>query len=406
VTIACPDCGTLEDLPALPARSTAVCLGCHAALEKTSGRSLGAALACALATFLLLFPVNILPLIRVDIFGMHSSNVIAAGIFQLWGRGWIILAGLSAVLVILLPFLRFGLLSAVLAALRLGQHPRWLGPAFRWSIWLDPFAMLDVYLLAGCVGYYRLSNVSQANISIELGGACFIAAAILTMLSRATLDRRTVWRAIGGEVQIESGDAAHDMIGCTTCDLVQPRSAEGCPCPRCGAKLAVRKPHASMRTAALLATAFILLFPANLYPMNINTQLGNQSGYTIFTGIYDLFRTGLWPLGALVFCTSILIPAVKIFAIGWCVLSVWLRSDRHLVAKTEVFRIVAETGRWSKTDPFAIVFFVPLMNFGALGSGSAGWGATAFILMTFVTMIASVTFDPRLMWDAARAAPP
>lgn len=406
VTIACPDCGTLEELPALPARSTAVCIGCRAALEKTSGRSLDAALACAAATLLLLFPVNILPLIRVDIFGIHSSNVIAAGIFQLWGRGWIILAGLSAVLVILLPFLRFGLLSAVLATLRLGHHPRWLGPAFRWSIWLDPFAMLDVYLLAGCVGYYRLSNISQANISIELGGACFIAAAILTMLSRATLDRRTVWRAIGGEVHIQASEAPGEVLGCTACDLVQPRSAQGCPCPRCGATLSVRKPHASMRTAALLATSFVLLFPANLYPMNISTQLGTQTGYTIFTGIYDLFQNGLWPLGALVFCTSILIPAVKIFAIGWCVLSVWLRSDRHLVAKTEVFRIVAESGRWSKTDPFAIVFFVPLMNFGALGSGSAGWGATAFMLMTFLTMIASVTFDPRLMWDAARASSP
>jgi len=403
VTIACPDCGTLEELPVLPARSTAVCIGCRAPLEKTSGRSLGAALACALATFVLLFPVNILPLIRVDIFGLHASNVIAGGIFQLWGSGWILLAGLSAVLLILLPFLRFGLLSAVLAALRFGHRAPWLGPAFRWAVWLDPFAMLDVYLLAACVGYYRLSNISQAQISIELGGACFIAAAILTMLSRAALDPRTVWRAIGGEVQVDPG---HDMIGCTTCDLVQPRSVEGCPCPRCGAKLTFRKTHAQVRTAALLATAFILLFPANLYPMNVSTQLGTQSGYTIFTGIYDLFQNGLWPLGALVFCTSILIPAVKIFAIGWCVLSVWRRSDRHLVAKTETFRIVAESGRWSKTDPFAIVFFVPLMNFGALGSGSASWGATAFLLMTFLTMIASVTFDPRLMWDAARAAKP
>ncbi|MGH8205822.1 MAG: paraquat-inducible protein A [Steroidobacteraceae bacterium] len=369
-------------------------------MEKTSGRSLGAALACSLATFVLLFPVNILPLVRVDVFGLHSTNVISAGIFQLWDHGWILLAGLSGILIVLLPFMRFGLLSAVLAVLWFGRRPQWLGRAFRWAVWLDPFAMLDVFLLAGGVGYYRLSNINQAHISIQLGGACFIAAAILTMLSRATLDRRTVWRAIGGELQL---DSAATMIGCTACDLIQPPSAAGCLCPRCGAKLSVRKAHASLRTAALIVTAFILLFPANLYPMNVSTQLGDQHSYTIFSGIYDLFETGLWPLGALVFCTSILIPAVKIFAIGWCVMSVWLRSDRHLVAKAETFRIVAESGRWSKTDPFAIVFFVPLMNFGALGSGTAGWGATAFLLMTFLTMIASVTFDPRLMWDAARA---
>jgi paraquat-inducible protein A len=73
----------------------------------------------------------------------------------------------------------------------------------------------------------------------------------------------------------------------------------------------------------------------------------------------------------------------------------------HLSAKTKVFRLVTELGRWSNIDPFTIVFFVPLANFGALASATAGWGATAFMLMTFLTMLASKTFDPRLMWDAA-----
>jgi paraquat-inducible protein A len=402
MTIACPACGTLETLPPLPGGSTAVCLTCRTPLEKTSGRSMTAALAFSSATFLLLFPLNILPLIRVDMVRRHSENVIGAGVAQLFNNGWIVLAGLSAVLVIVLPFVRFGALTAVLVSLRLGRRPRWLGPAFRWAVWLDPWAMLDVFLLAACVGYIRLSQLSQAQISIEPGGACFIAAALFTMLSRATLDRRSVWRAIGGEIAAQPGA---DMIGCTACDLVQPASRVGRACSRCGAQLRERKTRAIARTAALLAAAFILLLPSNVYPMNVSHQLGNQLGYTIFTGIVDLFKIGLWPLGVVVFCTSILIPVGKILVIGWCVLSVWRRSDRLLVAKTETFRIVAESGRWSNTDPFTLVFFLPLMNFGPLGSATAGWGATAFILMTFITMLASVTFDPRLMWDAAGARP-
>ncbi|MGH8227265.1 MAG: paraquat-inducible protein A [Steroidobacteraceae bacterium] len=398
VTIACPECGSLEDLPPLPPRSTAVCIRCRGNLEKTSGRSIVASLACSVSTLLLLFPANTLPLLRVDMLGMRSQNVIAAGVVQLWSSGWLFLAGLSGLFVVVLPFLRFGLLSTVLGALRLGYRPRWLGPAFRWSVWLDVWAMIDVYLLAACVGYYRLANVSQAHISVDIGGECFIAAAFLTMLTRATLDKRTVWRAIGGEVEATPGDPA---IGCTTCDLVQPASAEGLPCPRCGARLRTRKPAALTHTAALLAASFILFFPANIYPMNVSSRLGTEVGYTIFTGIRDLFQAGLWPLGVLIFCTSIAIPISKIFAIGWCVLSVRRRSRRHLVGKTKILRLVAETGRWSKTDPFTIVFFVPLLDFGALGSATAGWGATAFMLMTFLTMVASVTFDPRLLWDAA-----
>ena len=398
MTIACPECGTLEEIPRLLRRDTAVCVRCRTDLEKTTGRSLGAALACSLATLLLLVPVNVLPLLRVDIFGMHSQNITAAGVSELWGRGWILLAGLSALFIVILPFLRFGLLSAVLAALRFERRPAWLGSAFRWSNWLDPWAMLDVYLVAGCVGYYRLINIDQARITIQLGGACFIAAAFLTMLSRATLDQRTVWRAIGGETRAARDEPA---LGCTTCDLVQPLSREGERCPRCGARLRLRKLDAAAWTAALLVAALVLIFPANIYPMNISNHLGQQVRYTIMTGVQDLFKSGLYPLGVLIFCTSILTPAVKIFALGWCVLSVWRRSRRHLVVKTKVLRIIAEMGRWSKTDPFAIVFFVPLIHFGALGNEQAGWGATAFMMMTFLTMVASVTFDPRLMWDAA-----
>ncbi|MGH8319849.1 MAG: paraquat-inducible protein A [Steroidobacteraceae bacterium] len=398
MTIACPDCGTLEEIPRLLRRDTAVCIRCQSDLEKTNGRSIGAALACSLATLLLLVPVNVLPLLRVDIFAMHSQNITAAGVAQLWGRGWFWLAGLSALFVVVFPFLRFGLLSAVLAALHLDRRPSWLGPAFRWAMWLDPWAMIDVYLLAGCVGYYRLMNIDQARVTIELGGACFIAAAFLTMLSRATLDARTVWRSIGGETHARAGEP---VLGCTTCDLVQPLAREGQPCPRCGARLRVRKVDAMAWTAALLIAAFALIFPANLSPMNISNHLGHQVRYTIMTGVRDLFKAGLYPLGVLIFCTSILTPAAKIFGLGWCVLSTWRGSRRHLVTKTKVLRVIAEMGRWSKTDPFAIVFFVPLIHFGSLGSEGAGWGATAFMLMTFLTMVASVTFDPRLMWDVA-----
>ena len=398
MTIACPDCGTLEEIPRLLRRDTAVCIRCQSDLEKTNGRSLGAALACSLATFLLLVPVNVAPLLRVDIFGMHSQNITAAGVAQLWGRGWILLAGLSALFVIILPFLRFGLLSAVLAALRLERHPRWLGSAFRWALWLDPWAMIDVYLLAGCVGFYRLINIDQAHVTIQLGGACFIAAAFLTMLSRATLDKRTVWRAIGGETHATKGEP---MLGCTTCDLVLPLAHEGRRCPRCDARLRARKLDAAAWTAALLIAALVLIFPANIYPMNVSNHLGQQVNYTIMTGVQDLFKAGLYPLGVLIFCTSILTPGVKILALGWCVLSVYRGSRRHLVTKTKVLRVIAEMGRWSKTDPFAIVFFVPLVHFGAMGSEDAGWGATAFMMMTFLTMVASVTFDPRLMWDVA-----
>ncbi len=387
----------LQELPQLSARSRALCGLCHTGLEARSGRSVTAALACALGTFVLLVPGNVLPLIQVHLFGMHAHNRLFAGIAILWHNQWTLLAALSAAFAIVLPFVRFGLLSAVLGALRLERRPQWLGPAFRWAVWLDQWAMADVFLLAGFVGYYRLIHALQ--VSIDWGGYCYMAAAFLTMISRAALDRRTVWRAIAPETAFPVGEPS---LSCTTCDLVQPLTRDGEPCPRCGARLHLRKPAAMTRTAALTTAAFILFFPANILPMNTSMQMGHTTTHTIFNGVRLLFEAGLWPLGVLIFCTSILIPVVKIAGLGWCMASVHWGSRKHLVTKTRVYRVIDEIGRWSNVDPFTIVFFVPLMNFGSLASADAAWGATAFMLVVVLTMLASRSFDPRLMWDAAQ----
>jgi paraquat-inducible protein A len=403
MTIGCPDCGTLAQIPPLPPYSTAICSTCRGHLEKTAGRSIDAALACSLGTFLLLIPANILPLLQVNVFMMSTRNIIGQGIADLWGQHWILISTCTVLFVIAFPLVFFGLLTVVLGSVRLGYRPNWLPAAFRWALWLELWAMSDVFLLASFVGYYRLINLQAAHVAIGVGGACFMAAGFLTMISRAALDRRTVWRALGPEAEVPPGV---DVVSCTTCDLIHPFSCEDSRCRRCGARLQARKTDATIRTAALVAAGFILFIPANLLPMNTSMQLGMRQSYTIFTGVRDLFQVGLWPLGIVVFCTSIGIPFGKLVALTWCILSVRRHSTARLVEKTQIFRLVAELGRWSKTDPFTIVFFVPLVHFGALASSSAGWGATAFMAMSVLTMLASVTFDPRLMWDVAGVRPP
>jgi paraquat-inducible protein A len=177
--------------------------------------------------------------------------------------------------------------------------------------------------------------------------------------------------------------------------------AEGKRCPRCGARLRIWQLDSISRTTALIISAFLLYWPANIYPMNVSLQLGQQQQYRIIDGIRDLFAAGLAPFGILIFCTSIAIPLLKILGLGWCLISVIRRSNRHLVFKTKLYRAIDELGRWSTVDPFTIAVFVPLMQFDSLVSSSAAAGASAFIVVVVLTLLASESFDPRLMWDAA-----
>ncbi len=357
--IACPDCGLLEHIPKLGPGDFAECRLCGAGLERTRGRSMTAGLCFALGTFCLLFPGNILLLLQVHIFGMQNESRLSTGVFALWDHQWILLAALTGAFAVVLPFICFGLLSLVLGLLRYGYRPRWLGSGFRWAIWLDTWAMPDVYLLAGFVGYFRLINAPEMKVAIGSGGYCFLVAAFFAMLARASLDARTVWRTIAPETELPESEAT---LSCTTCDLVLPLDRAGDDCPRCGATLHPRKPAAMMRATALTVAAFVLFFPANILPMNVTMQMGSTVNYTIFQGIRELFDAGLWPLGVVIFCTSIGIPALKILGMGWLIWSVQRRSTRHCAGRTKFHRFITQVGRWSNVDPFTITVFVPLMR--------------------------------------------
>jgi paraquat-inducible protein A len=334
----------------------------------------------------------------VSMLGLTRESRAASGVLTLWQSHFVIVAILVAAFVIALPFVRFGLLSAVLACLRLGRRPKWLGPAFRWAVMLDFWAMPDVFLIGCAVGYSRVA--ANLTVTVGWGGICLIFAAFLAMLSRAVLDRRTAWRAIGPlPPPLHANQAA---ISCTVCDLVYPAEAQNSRCVRCRARLHARKPDALVRTAALLIAGLALYLPANVYPMSVDLQLGETVPHRILDGIAELYDAGLWPLGVIVFCASIAIPLLKIVGLGWLALSIRFKSRRHLLFKTKLYRFIDEIGRWSNVDVFTIAVFLPVMQFGTLARAQAAIGAPAFLLVVVLTMLASQVFDPRMLWDVGR----
>ena len=180
-------------------------------LERTAGRSLDVALACALATLLLLVPANFMSVMTVHLAGITSSTHLASGLVTSWRQGWPVLAIVLGLQGVVLPFVRFGLLAATLAAIRFGVRDRWVGPAFRLCQKLDLWAMADVLLIGAGIGYGRVG--SQIPVHIDAGGWCFVAAALMTMVTRASLERRAVWRRVAAAARARRGrrDRLHEL---------------------------------------------------------------------------------------------------------------------------------------------------------------------------------------------------
>jgi paraquat-inducible protein A len=354
-------------------------------------------LALTVTALVLLVPASAAPLMSISSFGAQRDSWLPSGVRALWNTGFESLAIQVAAFSIVLPFIYLGLLIWVLGGLHFGADRR-LGRVFRWATYLRPWAMLDVYLVGCFVAFSRLEAI--ADVDVGLGGWCLIAATFSLLLALTQLDDRTVWEALPPQPTDTPGDK---IIACTVCDLIVGAAALGRKCPRCGARLHGRKPNAIQRTAAFVVAGYLLYIPANVLPVLHIVRFGRAEHNTIMSGVFELLRNGLWPLALIVFTASIILPLMKLCGLTWMLLATRLRSSRFLVGRTRLYRVIDLIGRWSNIDVFMVSVLVALLQFGALTAVQAGDGLVAFAAVVVITMLATIVFDARLMWDAPRS---
>jgi paraquat-inducible protein A len=160
-----------------------------------------------------------------------------------------------------------------------------------------------------------------------------------------------------------------------------------------------RKPDSVSRTWALLAAAVILYVPANLLPVMTTSSLFGVQADTIMSGVVYLWITGSWPLALIVSVASIMVPLLKILALAFLNFSVQRRSRWQPAQRAQLFRLVELVGRWSMLDIYVIAILVGLVQLRGLATIAAGPAALAFATVVVLTMVAAMTFEPRLIWD-------
>jgi paraquat-inducible protein A len=198
--------------------------------------------------------------------------------------------------------------------------------------------------------------------------------------------------------------ARSGLFNCHGCSLLVRRPPTAgrvqARCPRCGARLHLRKPNSIARTWALLIAALIFYIPANLLPVTITTYLGSVQSDTIMSGVIFFAQTGSWGIALILFVASIVVPIAKLIVLGGLLLSIQRRSHWRPEERTRLYRMTELVGRWSMLDVFVVTVLVALVRLGYLTTIEAGSGVVYFAAVVVITMIAAMTFDPRLIWDA------
>lgn len=194
------------------------------------------------------------------------------------------------------------------------------------------------------------------------------------------------------------------MLPCHNCGTLWQDAAENAACGCCGARLHRRKPGSLHRTWALVITAAILYIPANMLPvMETRTLLGTQED-TILSGVIYFWVSGSYGLAAIVFIASFLVPLFKIATLILITATAQRGSRWRRFERTRLYRIIEAVGRWSMLDVFVIALLAGLVRIQGLAEITAGWGIVAFGAVVVLTMLASLSFDPRLAWDGPEPA--
>lgn len=406
----CPDCGMLQRLPPLPRGSVAHCPRCNAVLRRRRADPVGRSLALAVTGLLLLGLAVWLPFLDVSIGGQGRQSSLFSGPVALEQNGVWELALAVLATTIGAPLARLLALIYVLAGLSLPHPPRHLYAVFRWVEWLSPWSMIEVFLLGVFVAYTRLTALAE----VELGGAVYALAGLMlaTAAADGVLDHEAVWEGLEGcgvvAAAVEPREPAQPdgalapLHGCDSCGLV---SRHVLACPRCGGRSRPRKQDSLSRTWSLLAAAAILYIPANLLPVLTVVRIGRGEPSTILGGVLELATPENWPLAVLVLFASVVVPLLKLVGLSVLLIGTHRGAQSGLRERTRLYRVVESVGRWSMIDVFMISILTAMVRMGSLASVYPGPGAVAFCAVVILTMLAAMTFDPRLMWDAA-ARPP
>jgi len=210
----------------------------------------------------------------------------------------------------------------------------------------------------------------------------------------------TTTGATTGERAVTAG-----LLPCRYCGTVWRDAHDGEACGRCGTTLRTRKPDSLNRTWALLIAACVMYLPANLLPVMITRSLFGTQSDTIMSGVIFFWISGSYGIAAIIFVASFLVPLFKLAALFVLLVTAGRRSAWRQGERTRLYHVIELIGRWSMLDVFVVALLAGLVRIQGFAEITAGIGIAAFGSVVVLTMLASLTFDPKLTWDSDDALP-
>ena len=408
--ISCHECGTLHRKAPLGPRQKARCVRCRSVLYRGTSAGPERMAAIVLGAVLTFLIAQFCPIVELEVNGLRSSATLFGAIVVLWQEQMQLVAAIVFLSTILFPAVELGALLYVTLGLRAGRVLPGFHRLLRAVSAARHWGMTEVLMIGILITIVKMTSLAQVLVQPGL----FAFGALTAMLAFVVAyEPRALWE-LGDRLLPRAAQDERALLGggrapllCHACGLVAPDL--GTPhqhCARCDKTLHRRRPDSIGRTWALLLAAAILYIPANLLPVMYTHSLFGQQDDTIISGVVYFWTSGSPALATIIFIASIVVPVAKLAALSLLAWTAQRRSRWRPYQRTVLYRLVEFVGRWSMLDIFVITLTVALVRFQTLAVITAGPGALAFCAVVVLTMLASLQFDPRLIWDAAEPPAP
>jgi len=190
--IACHDCDLIHRIKPLPAKGTANCIRCGAVLYKHKPDSLDRTLAFAIAGLILFILANSFPFLGLRIGAQIRETTLITGIYELYVQGMQVIAILVLVTTVLVPFTQMMCLFYILLPIKFGRLPKRLPRVFRFLQSIQPWGMMEVFMVGILVSVVKLAKMAKIIPGISLYS--FLALIFVLTAMTVSLDAYLIWQ--------------------------------------------------------------------------------------------------------------------------------------------------------------------------------------------------------------------
>lgn len=193
----------------------------------------------------------------------------------------------------------------------------------------------------------------------------------------------------------------HDsLIACRECDLLQrvtPLTGDFIGrCRRCDAVLYRPRDDNLDRPLAFTLAAAILFVLANAFPIVGLELQGQTTAATLFGMAQTLWNEQMKPLAAVVFFTTILVPALELGAMAYLLIP--LRFGVIPQRLPLALRTLQAVRPWGMVEVFILGLLVALAKLAGMASVRPGLALWSFGGLLLMIAAAVASFDSRVIW--------